>query len=114
MLEANKKKLDWWYFKKTFLLPICFLVILVIAFINYYWFATEKVNEFQNSSKFPVVGIFKSSGEPRAGRLCFFEVETQTIPIRCPNETYHIGQKVKLTKVITKSGSSYFVIGTYH
>lgn len=113
MLEANKKKLDWWHLKSTVILPMASLVILVIAFVNYYWFAQEKVNEFQSSSKFPAIGVFKSSGEAKTGRLCFFEIEVQTIPIRCPNERYYTGQKVKLTKVVNKSGSSYFVIGTY-
>jgi hypothetical protein len=110
MLETNKRKLDWEHLKSTALLAISFTTILVIAFIYYYRFLEEKANEYQNSSKISLIGVFKSSAVSKGGNFCFFVVENDVVPIRCSGHIYLVGQKVKLTKVVNKSGNYYFTI----
>jgi hypothetical protein len=114
MLFLNQQKLDFLYLKERylrFLLLAIFLLFVFVMFYFYYRFQEARLVEYRTSLKVPIIGIFKSGTSSKGGAWCFIEVENQAvIPIRCLNELYIPGQKVRLTKVINKTGDYYYKI----
>jgi len=83
--------------------------VIILYFIS---IKTESdMAQNKNSIKTPVSATFAWYGRRPFSSFCFFKVNVVgTVPARCTNDYYYVGQEVELNKVTKPSGDYFYEI----